>query len=183
MAEWDDAAVVALGSNLPGPFGSGEALLEAACSALDQAGVNVLRRSGWWRSQAWPDPTDPPFLNGVVLAATSLEPRACLGALLAIERAFGRARAERNAPRTLDLDLIALGRRVMDEAELVLPHPRAHRRRFVMGPLAEIAPAWRHPTLGRTAAELAASAVDGADAQPVTTKASSRPPHSAQEPS
>ena len=73
------------------------------------------------------------------------------------------------SPRTLDLDLIAYGRRVIDAPGLTLPHPRAHERRFVMGPLAEIAPGWVHPTLGRTAAELAAEARVGQDAAPVET--------------
>ena len=80
---------------------------------------------------------------------------------------FGRGRAGPNAPRTLDLDLIAYGRQVIEAPGLILPHPRAAERRFVMGPLAEIAPGWRHPLLNRTAAELAASATVGVDAAPV----------------
>lgn len=91
-----------------------------------------------------------------------------LEALFSIEQAFERIRKARNAPRTLDLDLIAYGREVFDAPDiapaLILPHPRAHERRFVMGPLAEIAPAWRHPVLGRTAASLAATAQVGRDA-------------------
>lgn len=86
--------------------------------------------------------------------------------LLAIEARFGRTRGLPNAPRTLDLDLISLGPAVIDEPGLVLPHPRAHLRWFVMGPLAEIAPEWRHPASGLTAAELAASARVGADSAP-----------------
>lgn len=70
----------------------------------------------------------------------------------------------KNAPRTLDLDLIAHGRTLSDDPAMILPHPRAHERLFVMGPLAEIAPGWRHPILGATAAELAAAATVGADA-------------------
>jgi len=130
----------------------------------------VLRRSGWWRSAAWPDPTEPPYLNGVVLVETPLGPREVLMAALTIEQAFGRARGAPNAPRTLDLDLIAHGRQAVDETGLTLPHPRAHERRFVMGPLAEIAPDWVHPVLGRTAAELAARASVGADAQPIARR-------------
>jgi 2-amino-4-hydroxy-6-hydroxymethyldihydropteridine diphosphokinase len=87
-----------------------------------------------------------------------------LTALLRLESDMGRLRADRNAPRTLDLDLIAYGRRVLDGPGLILPHPRAHERRFVMGPLAEIAPDWVHPALGRTARELADAATVGLDA-------------------
>ena len=90
-----------------------------------------------------------------------------LTGLLAVETALGRERSERNAPRTLDLDLIAYGREVRAGPGLTLPHPRAHERRFVMGPLAEIAPDWTHPVLGATAAALAAGASVGADASPL----------------
>ncbi len=83
-----------------------------------------------------------------------------------LEDEFGRTRLARNASRTLDLDLIAYGRIVSDDPSLTLPHPRAHERLFVMGPLAEIAPEWRHPVLGKTAAELAREAPVGRDARP-----------------
>ncbi len=89
-----------------------------------------------------------------------------MAALGRIEDAFGRTRATRNAPRTLDLDLIAYGREKGDCAGLILPHPRAADRLFVMGPLAEIAPDWLHPTLGDTAAALAKRAAVGRDAHP-----------------
>jgi 2-amino-4-hydroxy-6-hydroxymethyldihydropteridine diphosphokinase len=161
----DEAVIVALGGNLPGAHDSVESLLEAALVALDAAGLRVVARSRWWRSAAWPDPTEPAFLNGVVLVDTKLPPKAALEALHAIEREFGRERGQANAPRTLDLDLIAYGRRV-DGPGVTLPHPRAHERRFVMGPLAQIAPGWRHPKLGQTAENLAASAEIGMDAAP-----------------
>jgi 2-amino-4-hydroxy-6-hydroxymethyldihydropteridine diphosphokinase len=90
-----------------------------------------------------------------------------LDALMRVEEALGRRRSEPNAARTVDLDLIAYGRRVQHEAGLTLPHPRAADRRFVMGPLADIAPGWRHPVLGKTAAELAETARVGADAAPL----------------
>jgi 2-amino-4-hydroxy-6-hydroxymethyldihydropteridine diphosphokinase len=88
-----------------------------------------------------------------------------MAALHAIEAAFGRDRQALNAPRTLDLDLIALGPAVL-AGTLILPHPRAAERLFVMGPLAEIAPSWRHPILGETAEVLASRAVIGQDAVP-----------------
>lgn len=162
----DDAVIVAVGGNLPGPFDSVESLLEAALTALDEAGLRVVARSSWWRSAAWPDPADPPYVNGVVVVETGLDPREALEALHAVERRFGRERHEPNAPRTLDLDLVAHGRTVIDAPGVHVPHPRAHQRRFVMGPLAEIAPGWRHPALGETAENLAISAEIGKDAAP-----------------
>jgi 2-amino-4-hydroxy-6-hydroxymethyldihydropteridine diphosphokinase len=157
---------VALGSNLAGEFASSEALLEAALARFPQAELPVLARSGWWSSAAWPDPKGPEYRNGVALVEAKGGPKAVLEALLSIEAQFARKRRARNAARTLDLDLIAYGRQVIDAPGLTLPHPRAHERLFVMGPLAEIAPGWRHPVLGLTAAELAASAPVGRDAHP-----------------
>jgi 2-amino-4-hydroxy-6-hydroxymethyldihydropteridine diphosphokinase len=159
--------VVALGSNMAGGYASSEALLEAALARFPGAGLPIVARSGWWRSTAWPDPAEPEYRNGVALVEATKGPQAVLEALFAIEQAFDRTRGARNAARTLDLDLIAHGRRVVDAPGLALPHPRAHERLFVMGPLAEVAPGWVHPELGRTAAELAASATVGADAAPI----------------
>lgn len=167
----DDAAVVALGGNVPGDYGTSEALLEAALARFAAAGLPILRRSSWWRSAAWPDPSAQEYRNGVVLVEARQGPQALIRTLFTLENAFGRRRAERNAPRTLDLDLIAYGRIVSDDPALTLPHPRAHERLFVMGPLAEIAPDWRHPVLGATAAELAASATVGRDARPCDSAA------------
>jgi 2-amino-4-hydroxy-6-hydroxymethyldihydropteridine diphosphokinase len=165
--DWNDPdlAVIALGGNLAGAYPSVQAALEAAVAGLGGAGFEVLATSRWWRSAAWPDPADPPFLNGVALARTALGPEAALEALHRLEAAFGRDRSAPNAPRTLDLDLIALGRTVMDGPP-VLPHPRAAERLFVMGPLADIAPGWRHPISGETAEILASAAKIGQDAVP-----------------
>lgn len=162
----DSAVIVALGCNDKGAWADCREALEAALARFRCEGIDVVARSSWWRSAAWPDPDDPPFLNGVVIVRTDHAPHALMAALARIEDAFGRMRAARNAPRTLDLDLIAYGRAAGDLEGLIVPHPRAADRRFVMGPLAEIAPGWRHPA-GGTAAELSETALIGRDASPI----------------
>ena len=160
ILDLDQAVIVALGSNL----GASEEVLETALVRLEQAGLPILARSSWWRSAAWPDPTQPAYRNAVAIVEVDGTPETVLATLLGVEVALGRRRTVRNAPRTLDLDLIAYGREVRDTPGLTLPHPRAHDRRFVMGPLAEIAPRWVHPVLGQTAEALARTATVGVDA-------------------
>ena len=156
---------MALGCNDKGAWSSCAEALEAALARFRSEGIDVVARSSWWSSLAWPDPHDPAFLNGVVIVRTEHDPHALMAALGRIEDAFGRERSVRNAPRTLDLDLIAYGRLSGDLEGLILPHPRAAERRFVMGPIAKIAPAWTHPH-GGAASDLAASTSVGADARP-----------------
>jgi len=141
--------------------------LEAALEDFPKAGLRVSSSSRWWRSKAWPDMTLPDYLNGVALVETSLGAEETLEALIAIEARFGRRRQLRNGSRTLDLDLIAHGRTICCSPRLTLPHPRAHLRRFVMGPLSEVAPGWIHPGLGISAEHLADAARVGRDARPV----------------
>ena len=161
----DAAVIVALGCNDKGVWSSCREALEAALARFRFEGIDVLAQSSWWASQAWPDPSDPPFLNGVVIVRTAHDPHALMAALGRIEEAFGRRRMGLNAPRTLDLDLIAYGREQGDCEGLILPHPRAADRLFVMGPLAEIAPGWVHPKTGVVASEMATRATVGIDAR------------------
>lgn len=159
-----EAVFVALGASVAGLWGPPAATLERALARLSDAGLPVVKRSGLWRSAAWPDPADPPFFNAVAQVETKLTPFEALAALHALEREAGRGEGARNAPRALDLDLVAWGRRV-EPGPPALPHPRAAQRRFVMAPLAEIAPAWRHPVSGETAGVLADAAAVGPDAR------------------
>ncbi len=159
--------MVALGANLPATGAASVSDgLEQALARFSDAGLKLVKRSRWWRSAAWPDARDPPFLNGVALVETALAPAALLAALHRLEDEAGRVRTNANVPRPLDLDLVAYGLRV-EVGPPALPHPRAHERRFVMGPLAEIAPVWRHPVLGASARELSDAARVGRDAVPV----------------
>ena len=163
----DDAVVIALGSNDKGVWPSCIDLLEAAVARFRAEGIDVLARSSWWRSAAWPDPSDPPFVNGVAIVSTAHDPHALMATLGRLEEAFGRERSRVNAPRTLDLDLIAYGRIVDHDTGLTLPHPRARQRRFVMGPLAEIAPGWVCPETGERAGVLVERCEVGLDARPI----------------
>lgn len=170
----DQAIIIALGSNLAGRRTSPEAVLEAALANFPSVGLTLVKRSNLWRSAAWPDQTGPEYRNGVALVEADCGPEAVLEALMRIEASFGRTRRARNAPRTLDLDLIAYGREVRGHRSLTLPHPRAHERLFVMGPLAQIAPAWIHPVLGLSAQELARTAQVGRDAAPLSADQNSK---------
>jgi 2-amino-4-hydroxy-6-hydroxymethyldihydropteridine diphosphokinase len=132
----DERVFVGLGANL----GDARATLEATVAALAALpGTRCVARSASYRT-APVDAAGPDFLNAVVELATTLEPDALLQQLQAIEQAHGRQRPYRNAPRTLDLDLLAYGQRVLHTPSLTLPHPRAHLRAFVLRPLAELAP-------------------------------------------
>ena len=149
---------VALGANLPSQrFGRPQATLRAALTMFAGHGLTVRRCSPWYRTAPVPPSGQPWYVNGVAAAESALAPAAVLAALHDIERDLGRVRRERWEARVADLDLLAIDDLVIDgkdEADLRLPHPRAHERRFVLQPLADIAPHWRHPLLSRTAVEL-----------------------------
>jgi 2-amino-4-hydroxy-6-hydroxymethyldihydropteridine diphosphokinase len=147
-------AAVALGSNLGDRVGH-----------LDYAAVRLRDILGGVRISRYieTDPVgatepQPRYLNAAAVGQTALPPRELLDCLLTIERERGRERPHPNAPRTLDLDLIVLGELVIDEPDLVVPHPRFRERRFVLEPLAEIAPELRDPVSGMTMNELLRSA-------------------------
>ncbi|MBU3729703.1 MAG: 2-amino-4-hydroxy-6-hydroxymethyldihydropteridine diphosphokinase [Phycisphaerales bacterium] len=145
-------AYVGVGSNL----GDRSATIRTAIARLDaHPGIRVLRCSGLIET-APVGPPQPSYINGAVAIETTLGPAALLGALLQVERELGRVRdpAERMGPRTLDLDLLMYGDRVIDEPGLSVPHPRMAERAFVLVPLAEIAPNAVNPRCGRTVASL-----------------------------
>jgi 2-amino-4-hydroxy-6-hydroxymethyldihydropteridine diphosphokinase len=147
--------LLALGANLPSSAGPPQATLKAALDVLDRSGVSLCAVSRFYESPAWPDRALPCFVNAVAMVSSGLGPSELLNLLHAVETSFGRTRSMaadgsgeiRNAPRTLDLDLIDYdGRR--EEGPPVLPHPRATARAFVLLPLRDIAPGWQDPVSG-----------------------------------
>jgi 2-amino-4-hydroxy-6-hydroxymethyldihydropteridine diphosphokinase len=148
--------VIALGANLDSPAGPPAATLTAALGALAQNGVKIEAVSAFYATPAWPDPADPPFVNAVARVDTAHSPDKLMQVLHKIELAFGRTRGAKNAPRTLDLDLIDYQGRV-EEGPPTLPHPRMAERAFVLIPLSDVAPGWRHPATGRSVADLIAA--------------------------
>jgi 2-amino-4-hydroxy-6-hydroxymethyldihydropteridine diphosphokinase len=149
---------IALGANQAYRGRAPRETLISALRTLDAAGVETIAASRPWRSPAWPDPGDPPFVNGCIAVRTSHDPEALMAVLHAVEAAHGRARAVRNAPRTLDLDLLDYeGRTGRFPGGLELPHPRLNARAFVLLPLKDIAPRWRDPASGATLQSLIAA--------------------------
>lgn len=147
-------AYLALGSNL----GERRAQLRGAREALAAAGaVRVTAASPLYETEPVGGPAgQPSYLNAVLRVETTLSPRALLDCCLAVEARFGRRRLEPWGPRTLDVDLLFYGREILGGPGLVVPHPRLHERRFVLVPLADLAPALLHPVLGRSIRQLLA---------------------------
>lgn len=161
--------VVAIGANLSSPrWGPPLAACRAALPALEAAGVSVIRVSRWYRSAPRPVADGPWYINGVVRVGTDLAPAELLALLHQIESDFERQRSVPNAPRTLDLDLLAHGDRVSGPGEWpALPHPGLHERAFVLLPLAEVAPRWRHPVSGVSVGELIKDLPPGQISEPL----------------
>ncbi|HXQ54097.1 MAG TPA: 2-amino-4-hydroxy-6-hydroxymethyldihydropteridine diphosphokinase [Stellaceae bacterium] len=160
--------LIGLGANLPSAAGPPRATIEAALAALAEEGVRVLARSRFYRTAPVPRSDQPDYVNAASRIESRLDPAALLALLHRIEARFGRVRGAPNAARALDLDLLAFHDLVMeDPGGPIVPHPRLHLRAFVLLPLAEIAPDWRHPMLRRTVAELIAALSPGQDATPM----------------
>lgn len=155
MSNQTHRALVALGTNMPVRDLAGPSLLAAAVAAMEQVGLRVTARSGVWETDAWPPSDQAPYHNAVVaLDVTERDAAALFETLRAIERAFGRERRERWGPRTLDLDILDFDGKAEQVGDLTIPHARLAQRAFVLAPLAEAAPDWRHPVTGRSAAGL-----------------------------
>jgi 2-amino-4-hydroxy-6-hydroxymethyldihydropteridine diphosphokinase len=154
--------VIGLGANVTGPWGDPRRTVSRALEELDRGVTRMRRASRLLMTAPLGRPNQPPFVNAVALIATHLPPEALMRRLHAIEHAAGRRRGIRWGPRTLDLDLLDYRGLIRTPSypmfggkrPLLLPHPGIAERVFVLQPLAEIAPDWRHPVNRRTAREL-----------------------------
>ena len=146
--------LIALGANLPSKYGEPEETLKAALRALEARGVDVVRQSSVWLTAPVPVSDQPWYRNAVICVKTSLEPFELLELLHEVEAEFGRVRAAKNEARALDLDLLAYDDLIINENGFTVPHSRMSERAFVLKPLQEVAPGWKHPVSGRLIEDL-----------------------------
>ena len=137
--------------SLGGNLGNTREIFEGAYPLIEKNIGKISVYSSIYQTEAWGPIPQADFLNQVLLVNTALNPQACLTEMLAIEKEFGRERKERWGPRTLDLDLLYYGDLIIAEADLAVPHPRIAERKFILTPLAEIAPLHVDPVSGLTA--------------------------------
>ncbi len=171
--------LIALGANIPSAAGDPAATVHRALAILHyEQNITIVAISKFWHTTAFPPGSGPDYVNAAAKIHSSADPNQLLAQLHAIEAQFGRERkGERWQSRPLDLDLIAANQSVMPDTNtqdhwrempleqqlqdtpdtLILPHPRLQERSFVLGPLAEIAPGWRHPRTGSSVAEMLAA--------------------------
>jgi 2-amino-4-hydroxy-6-hydroxymethyldihydropteridine diphosphokinase len=161
--------IISLGANMPSRWGDAASTILEAFRQLDYAGITVIRRSALYVTTPLGVTDQPDFVNAAAAVSAAIPPIALLSVLKKIEAKAGRKRTRRWGPRALDLDIIDYQRRIINwpkdevfslkhkselvpKPELVLPHPQAHRRPFVLQPLSEVAPHWHHPVFGQTTA-------------------------------
>jgi 2-amino-4-hydroxy-6-hydroxymethyldihydropteridine diphosphokinase len=163
---------IAIGANLPHErYGSPRQTLEAALAELGRRGIRTVRLSPWYRTAPVPASDQPWFVNAVAEVASDLAADAVLAELHAVEAAFGRARTVPNAARPIDLDLLDYRGEIAagGPGRAILPHPRMAGRAFVLRPLADLAPDWRHPVTGQSIGDLLAALPSDQTAERLST--------------
>lgn len=161
-------AILHTGSNI----GPREKLLQLALRLIAERAGRILKASAVYRTEPWGMSGQPEFLNQAAMIETQLEPQDLLDTLLDIERRMGRERREKWGSRLIDIDILFYDNLVWNTPALQLPHPHLHERNFVLAPLAELAPDWVHPVLGKTAIQLLAESPDDLEALPFQTEES-----------
>ncbi|MFD3409169.1 2-amino-4-hydroxy-6-hydroxymethyldihydropteridine diphosphokinase [Aquirufa sp. HETE-83D] len=146
--------------SLGGNLGNTREIFEGAYPHIEKKIGKIAVYSSIYQTEAWGPIPQADFLNQVLLVSTSLKPEACLTELLEIERQFGRERKERWGPRTLDLDILFYGDVIIAAPDLSIPHPRIAERKFILTPLAEIAPLFEDPTSRKSMTALLAACAD-----------------------
>jgi len=165
--------LIGLGANVSfHRTGSPRATCGAALEQMARSGIRISQRSRWYESAPVPVSEQPWYVNGVVVAETTVSASDLVDRILEIELNFGRQRGEINAPRTLDLDLIAYGSAVIDSKTarghaIRVPHPRMAERAFVLLPLRDVAPDWRHPSHGLSIDDLVEAMPAGQETKPL----------------
>jgi len=138
-----------LGSNLSSKFGDRFTNINLAISFLEEYGIKVIKKSNFYETPSYPNKENPKFINAVILVETTLPPVDLMSVLLFIEEKLGRKRDKKNDPRTCDIDIIDYNRQILNlkfnNSELTLPHNELTKRNFVLFPLQEISPNWKHP--------------------------------------
>jgi 2-amino-4-hydroxy-6-hydroxymethyldihydropteridine diphosphokinase len=139
--------LIGIGANLPSKYGPPDQTILAAFKALEARGMAVKALSRIWLSAPVPESSQPWYRNAVAAVETDMDAAHVLRLLKQIERSFGRETARKNAARMIDLDVLAYHDLIMDDVDIQIqiPHPRMHERAFVLYPLQEVAPNWRHP--------------------------------------
>jgi 2-amino-4-hydroxy-6-hydroxymethyldihydropteridine diphosphokinase len=155
--------IISLGANIASRWGDAANTISEAFRQLDNAGITVICRSALYVTTPFGVTDQPDFVNAAAAVTAAIPPRMLLSVLKTIEAEAGRKPSRRWGPRALDLDIIDFNRRIMNwpkdavfssknKPDLILPHPEAHRRAFVLTPLNEVAPHWHHPIFGQTTA-------------------------------
>lgn len=163
--------LIALGANLPSRYGAPEETLKAAVIKLEEEGIQVLQASSIWLTAPVPISDQPWYRNAVVAIETALDVQELMAVLQKIEEDFGRVRSVRDAPRALDLDILAYNNEIHDKVDCTVPHPRMQGRAFVLMPLQEIAPEWVHPVLGLSVQKMIETMPEGQEIEISKSKA------------